>query len=1182
MFAYIFRYSKFEQIMLLVQTLISFPFLYYSLDLPKTIINKAIGGKEIPAEFLGIQVDQIVYLFILCGLFLALVFINGAFKYYNNVYKGIVSERMLRRFRFQLIQRVMRFPLPQFRKMSQGEIVAMIASETEPLGGFIGDALAVPAFQGGTLLVIIGFMFVQDWVLGLAAISLYPMQGYIIPKLQARVNRLSKERVRRMRNLSDRIGSLVQGAGEIHAHDTSRYELTDFTERQGIIYWIRVDIYNKKFAIKFINNFLAQLTPFFFYSIGGYLVIAGNLSLGALVAVLAAYKDMTSPWKELLTYYQQFQDIRIKYEQLVEQFEPAGLLDEKLQTVMPDKAESLVGDLAVSNLVWEDEGTKVINGANLVTKLPRHIAVIGSGSGGKEEFSKLISRQIFPTSGRISIGGRNFSEIPEAATGRSIAYVGADSYIIGGTVRDNLLYGLKHLPLRDPDYDEQKQSERKKVIDEAVRAGSFAYDINADWVDYAAAGCNGPEEIGGKMVETLALVDLEEDVFQMGLRRTIEPERNPALVDAILRARAALRKRLQNPDYAALVETFDKGRYNSNASVAENILFGTPVGPTFAIDSLGMNPHVLRVLDSLDLTGEFLEKGRKLAEMMVELFKDLPPGHEYFERFSFITSDDLPEFQAILRRIDSMGCDKAPEADRAHLLALPFKLVEARHHLDLLDGSMQARLLEARWRFAETLPAELRGAVQFFDPEAYNAASSVMDNILFGKVASDKAQSLQRVGRLISDVIDELGLRGSLTEAGFGYDVGIAGSRLTVAQRQKLALARGLIKKPDVLVVNQAIGSLEAAVQRGILSSVQEVMRGRTLIWVAGQEAPAGFDQVVAVEGGKIIDHSAPAPAQPVAVVAAPAEEAEAGGFGKQIELLNMIPLFSGLDRSKLKFLAFTAGRVTYETGQTVFRQGDMGDNAYVILEGEVEVVLATPDGDKVLGVIGKSEVFGELALLSDAPRTATIRAKKALTVLTISKELFVGLINEDAAIGAKVIRAVARRFEGTMTEYSRAKVMFDSITALPTMSLFLDRYLQSVAQFKRVGSRCALLVFSLDVPPSVHIDADSQAYREVLQGIVSRLKTCVRDTDTIGLLDHFQFGFIMNGIENEQAPDLLAKRIVKALSEPICAKGVPIEIRMPIQFRYRACEASDTNIAAETISDLVRGPGARTLQLAA
>src|SRR3954452_7678376 len=97
-YRFILRYSLRQQVLLFLLTLASFPFLYYSLDLPKTIINRAIGGKNFPQELYGIwELDQIPYLLTLCGIFLALVFINGGFKYYINVYKGQLGERMLRR-----------------------------------------------------------------------------------------------------------------------------------------------------------------------------------------------------------------------------------------------------------------------------------------------------------------------------------------------------------------------------------------------------------------------------------------------------------------------------------------------------------------------------------------------------------------------------------------------------------------------------------------------------------------------------------------------------------------------------------------------------------------------------------------------------------------------------------------------------------------------------------------------------------------------------------------------------------------------------------------------------------------------------------------------------------------------------------------------------------------------------
>ena len=297
-YKFIFKHTKGQQIYILLVTVCSMPFYYASLDIPKLIINSALRvddpavvGDEFPRPLtiLGIEImdmEQLTLLGALCVIFLFLVLVNGGFKMYINIYKGRMGERMLRRLRYLLYSRILRFPLAHFRKVSQGELIPMITAEVEPLGGFIGDAFAVPALQGGLLLTAIFYIFSQDPMMGVASILLYPIQGYIIPRLQKKVNLLGKARVREVRKLSEKIGESVSGIQEIHGNDTAQYELADFSQRLGTIFTIRFQIYNKKFFIKFLNNLLAQLTPFFFFSIGGYLVINGEISLGALVAVL--------------------------------------------------------------------------------------------------------------------------------------------------------------------------------------------------------------------------------------------------------------------------------------------------------------------------------------------------------------------------------------------------------------------------------------------------------------------------------------------------------------------------------------------------------------------------------------------------------------------------------------------------------------------------------------------------------------------------------------------------------------------------------------------------------------------------------------------------------------------------------------------------------------------------------
>src|SRR5207248_3424025 len=192
---------------------------------------------------------------------------------------------------------------------------------------------------------------------------LYPVQAYFSPKMQREIRALGRERVRKVRTLSDRIGESIAAQVEIRTNAGAQHQLADISHRLGEIYDIRFEIYNRKFFVKFLNNFINQLTPFFFFVIGGYFVIRGELSFGALVAVLAAYKELSSPWKELLDFYQNQQDVAIKYEQVVEQFHVADMLDRHLLFEEDGDIKPPKGEVKLTNVsVVDSDGIRLLDG----------------------------------------------------------------------------------------------------------------------------------------------------------------------------------------------------------------------------------------------------------------------------------------------------------------------------------------------------------------------------------------------------------------------------------------------------------------------------------------------------------------------------------------------------------------------------------------------------------------------------------------------------------------------------------------------------------------------------------------------------------------------------------------------------------------------------------------------------
>ena len=483
------------------------------------------------------------------------------------------------------------------------------------------------------------------------------------------------------------------------------------------------------------------------------------------------------------------------------------------------------------------------------------MAIVGPSGSGKENLTLMMARLLDPTRGSIVIGSRDLQQLPEAVIGRRMAYVGHSAYIFNGTLGDNLYYGLKHRPIIEVKYEGEAAKARAREIMEVQASGNLNYDTAADWIDYAAAGATDTASLRAQALRALRLVEMEEDVYQLGLRGTIDPKKRPELAELVLAARSRLRERLSDPTLAALIEPFDRDRYNTNATVAENLLFGTPVGAAFNMDLLAENPYVQSVLERAGLTDDMLRIGYQVAETMVELFADLPPTHEFFQQFSFVSAEELPEVKALLKRVDKDRLGEVRAEDRLRLLSLPFKLIEARHRLGLIDTGMQARLLEARQLFHEGLPEALQNAVEFFDVDRYNATANLQDNILFGKLAYGQAQAQERVGQLIAEVVDEKGLREAVTGVGLIYECGIAGARLTNHQRQKLGLARAVLKRPDVLILSEPTAVLDGPVQLRLLKSLREEFQGRCLVWALHRAGMAeGFDRVLVMSNGRLVE----------------------------------------------------------------------------------------------------------------------------------------------------------------------------------------------------------------------------------------------------------------------------------------------------------------------------------------
>lgn len=825
LFRYVWQKSRREQIIVLLIILASIPFYWASFDVPKRIVNDAIqggafkdgkatttvfdwtlhlpdfiGGGSYPV-FEGFQVSQLGLLLTLSLYFLALVLVNGGFKYVVNLQKGVLGERMLRRMRYDLFSQLMRFRPEEIRAVKPAEVASMIKDEVEPIGGFVGDAFIQPAFLLSQALTALAFIMMQSVWLGSIALMIVLLQAVIVPILRKEQLRLGRERQLVSRQLAGRIGEIVDAGPTIQGHGATSYVQSDIAGRLGTLFDIRYALYKRKFAVKFLNNLLAQVTPFFFYAIGGFFALQGRLDIGQLVAVIAAYRDLPPPIKELIDWDQQRNDVTIKYEQVIAQFNPSEIVmleEEKQVERLPAKGEIRLDKIEM----FDNRGQPLLTPLSFSVRRPGIVALIGPAGSGRDTFGRILGRQSMNYGGRVLIDGHSLSGLSVERASHLIGYAGPDVEIINGSLRDNILLPLKRRrPTFKPDRAVDQQEHRRFI--EALRAGNTPLPFCADWNDYEGAGLDGEGALEAHILAVLDVFGCADEVYELGLDAKVIAPLPEGAGERIVEARRAVAAELAKSKLTGLIETFDPERYNANATIAENLVFGAVRNGRRPADLLLDDPYARSVLQAEALEEPLTEIGGRIASTLVEIFAGLPQGHMLFERYAFgggIDLEKLDELAEALRRHDRRG--PLDPATQREMIALALGYIEPKHRLNLLDLALQRRILRARQTFKTYLPGESAEEVEFYDPADVIHGASVRDNLFFGRIGFGIADAGRKVAEIVRAVLSRAGLDAAAYRLGLNTDVGLRGRHLPLRLRLMVPLAQALIKRPDILVLD--------------------------------------------------------------------------------------------------------------------------------------------------------------------------------------------------------------------------------------------------------------------------------------------------------------------------------------------------------------------------------------------
>lgn len=801
--SWVFEGNVMLQLLLVGIILITVAARVVPLEMQKRIINEAI------------YLRQFKLLAIYCTIYFSSVMIAAMLKFSINIIQTLISQRATAAMRKELFQHILTMPLNFFYTAQPGTIVNSLVNELTLPGEFIGMAVAIPLTNLLTLTAFAAYLFQLNPLLAGISLIIYPIMLIVIPILQRRVNRENRLRVNASRDLSSTIVESISGLQEVQANGAFTFENRKLSRLVDQLKSIRIRWSLFKSAVKVTNNLFTSMGPVIIFILGGYLTIRGRLELGALVAFLSAQEKLYDPWKELIEFYQAYQDGSVTYYKTMNSYDIP--IEHKL---IPEgrKPLELIPTIETENLTLKiGEGLKLLDNITLKLATGEHLALVGFSGSGKSTLALCLAQLHNYTSGSATIGKAEISGLTRADMVNNLGLVSQNPFIFSGTIKENLIYA--HAAIHG-------------------REGLSAERIDPSLDD---------------LISVLQQSGLFVDVLRFGLN-TIIHEDDLLLASTII----GVRKNFQGEfgdQIDTWVEFFNEEKYLTYSSISENIIFGTPIDEKFRPGSLVQNPFFLAFLNDADLSRPLLTLARELAEQTVDILKNIPEEPLFFDQ-SPLRPEEFDTYSNLVAKIKGKNLHQIEPSEQSALLELALRFSPGKHKTVVMPDFLKRLILEGRHMFREEILKTRKDAISFFKEDSYIHSQTILNNILFGRAKSKSSHVQEKINQFIVHLLVADDLLERIIEIGMDFNVGTNGNRLSGGQQQKLAIARIFLKAPMIMIMDEATSALDNLSQQRIQNVLARQLKGKTtLIAVVHRlDNLREYDKIAFMKSGKIVE----------------------------------------------------------------------------------------------------------------------------------------------------------------------------------------------------------------------------------------------------------------------------------------------------------------------------------------
>ncbi|MEM0945466.1 MAG: cyclic nucleotide-binding domain-containing protein, partial [Pseudomonadota bacterium] len=438
-------------------------------------------------------------------------------------------------------------------------------------------------------------------------------------------------------------------------------------------------------------------------------------------------------------------------------------------------------------------------------------------------------------------------------------------------------------------------------------------------------------------------------------------------------------------------------RFNPGLPVAGNLLFAVPTRE-IAQEDIAKDTRFRAMLRDLKLEDELLDLGQSVLGLLSRVFGMKGTDHPMFVKLG-IDAEFFEKLTGIERSVREQGLDVLDADARGLLMTVPFRFTPERMGAPFPD-KLRNRILEIR---AERRADLLAGSSDLFEglnPDGFAPGLTVLENAIFGKPALAAGVKGTKLRDLVAKILIEDGLQRDVARLIYDVRTDIAGSNLPQQAQERVAFSRAAIRRPDVLVLDQALSTHAEADRRAMRERLRALLPDSILIFIEESlRDRSSVDQVIEIEEGRVVGSGASSEGPDLAN----------DDFSRKLRALERTELFGDLERRQLRLLAFASRWVTAGVDEKIFQTGEEADSAYLLVDGTAELRWAeAKPGDRPVTRVEPGRMIGDLSVLQDRPRQHDFVATSPLKALRVGGEELRAIIQNDPDVANAMLRTVA------------------------------------------------------------------------------------------------------------------------------------------------------------------------------